>query len=181
MTVSVVAAEPATALVGLRLVNTGTPLLTAKLTGADVPPPGAGFVTVTESVPVAARSAAESWNVSVVAETNVVVCATPLTATAEPCTKLLPVAVTASGPEPIVALEGVRPASTGAGLLTAKGSAADAPPPGGRVIDSELKRACRGEVRRSDGAGKRRSGKHRRRACRSVDQRDRVGREGRRR
>ena len=42
VTVSVVAAEPATALVGLRLVNTGTPLLTAKLTGRGRTTAGGG-------------------------------------------------------------------------------------------------------------------------------------------
>jgi len=53
LTVNVNAALPAVLLGGDNVVTVGTGLFTAKLSaGVDVPPPGVGFVTVTEIVPV---------------------------------------------------------------------------------------------------------------------------------
>ena len=57
-TVKVNAAPPATMPVGLSDVIVGTGLLMVKVTPAEVPPPGAGFVTVTDGVPAAAISPA---------------------------------------------------------------------------------------------------------------------------
>jgi len=52
LTVRVNGASPAVALVGEILDVTGTGLLTVKVSaGVDVPPPGAGFVTVTDLRP----------------------------------------------------------------------------------------------------------------------------------
>src|SRR6266850_1178224 len=72
-TVKVNASPPANALPGDRLLRVGAGLLTGKVCAAEVPPPGAGVTTVTEAVPVAARSAAGIAAVSCVALTKVVV------------------------------------------------------------------------------------------------------------
>jgi hypothetical protein len=56
--VRVKAAPPAVALVGENDVIVGTGLLTVKLLVIEVPPPGAGLVTVTPKVPAVAMSAA---------------------------------------------------------------------------------------------------------------------------
>jgi hypothetical protein len=57
-TVSVNPAPPAVAEVGLRPVVVRTALLIVKVWALEVPPPGAGFATVTEAVPAVAMSAA---------------------------------------------------------------------------------------------------------------------------
>jgi hypothetical protein len=57
-TVNVNAAPPAVALVGESEVIAGTGLFTVNVDIPDVPPPGAGFVTVALSVPAVAMSAA---------------------------------------------------------------------------------------------------------------------------
>lgn len=57
VTVSVNAAVPANLLVGDKVLSVGAGLLTVKVSaGVDVPPPGVGFVTVTEIVPAVAIS-----------------------------------------------------------------------------------------------------------------------------
>jgi hypothetical protein len=58
LTVSVKAAPPAVAPAGESDVMVGTGLFTANGEFPDVPPPGAGFVTVTLKVPAAAMSGA---------------------------------------------------------------------------------------------------------------------------
>jgi len=58
LTVRVKAAPPAVAFAGENEVMVGTGLLTLKLVALDVPPPGAGFVTVTGNDPPVAMSAA---------------------------------------------------------------------------------------------------------------------------
>ncbi len=70
-TVSVNAPVPAVALVGDSPTNTGTGFvpLTAKIELPDVPPPGAGSVTVTCPVPAVAMSAAVIAAVNCVALT----------------------------------------------------------------------------------------------------------------
>jgi hypothetical protein len=57
-TVSVNPPEPASVLVGKIVVIAGTGLFTVKFTEFEVPPPGAGLVTVTGSVPALATSPA---------------------------------------------------------------------------------------------------------------------------
>ena len=79
--VRVKAAEPTATLAGCKVVIAGTGLFAAvivKVTAFEVPPPGAGFVTETAGVPVAATSAASIAAVSFVALTKVVTRATPL-------------------------------------------------------------------------------------------------------
>lgn len=58
-TVSVNAAVPALTVFGDMEVATGCGLFTVNVIAFDVPPPGAGFVTVTEGVPAAATSPAK--------------------------------------------------------------------------------------------------------------------------
>jgi hypothetical protein len=72
-TVSVKAGPPAMALVGTREVATGTGFLTVNVFAADVPPPGAGFFTVTGNVSAVAMSEARIMAVSFLLLTNVVV------------------------------------------------------------------------------------------------------------
>jgi hypothetical protein len=60
---------PAGALAGARPAIAGTGFVTEKLNAPEVPPPGAGVVTVTVRVPALATSAAVSCAVRLVAET----------------------------------------------------------------------------------------------------------------
>ena len=64
LTVRVKPGPPAVALLGEIELIAGTGLLTVNVLGADVPPPGPGFVTVTMNVPAVAISAAEIAAVS---------------------------------------------------------------------------------------------------------------------
>ena len=57
-TVTVIALDPAAAVAGEIAEIAGVGLLIAKAAAADVPPPGAALTTVTNAVPVAAKSAA---------------------------------------------------------------------------------------------------------------------------
>ncbi len=132
-TVRVNASPPANALPGDRLLRVGAGLLTGKVCAAEVPPPGAGVTTVTEAVPVAARSAAGIAAVSCVALTKVVVRAAPFHWTVAPFTKPLPVSVSVKPAPPTIALDGDSVASVGAGLLIVKVCAAEVPPPGAGV------------------------------------------------
>src|SRR6266404_29508 len=132
-TVRVNASPPANALPGDRLLRVGAGLLTEKVCAAEVPPPGAGVTTVTEAVPVAARSAAGIAAVSCVALTKVVVRAAPFHWTVAPFTKPLPVSVSVKPAPPTMALDGDSVVSAGAGLLIVKVCAAEVPPPGAGV------------------------------------------------
>ena len=69
VTVNVNCGPPAVAQVGLIAVVVGTGLLMVNITALDVPPPGAGFTTVTAAVPAVATRAAGTMAVSCVAET----------------------------------------------------------------------------------------------------------------
>ena len=86
----------------------------------DVPPPGAGFVTVTVAVPAVAISAAVIAAVNCVALTNVVVLAAPLNFTTDVDTKPVPLTVRVKAAPPAVALVGEREVTVGAGLLMVK-------------------------------------------------------------
>ena len=119
--VNVKATPPTVAEVGAREVSVGAEAaLIAKDTDADVPPPGAGFVTVTVAVPAVAISAAVIAAVSCVALTNVVVLAAPLNFTTDVDTKPVPFTVRVKAAPPAVALVGKREVSVGAGLLMVK-------------------------------------------------------------
>ncbi len=69
LTVSVKAALPEYAVVGLRLFVVGKGLLIVKVWALEVPPPGAGLNTVTVAVPAVAMSAAAIAAVNRVEET----------------------------------------------------------------------------------------------------------------
>jgi hypothetical protein len=63
-TVKVKSAEPTFREVGLMEVVVGTGLFTVRVWAPEVPPPGAGFVTVMERVPEERRSEARTVAVS---------------------------------------------------------------------------------------------------------------------
>jgi hypothetical protein len=117
-TVRVNAAPPAVALVGARVVIVGAGLLTVKFVGADVPPPGPVFVTVTGNVPAVAMSAAAIAAVTWVALTNVVAFALPLKVTPDPATNPVPFTVSVNAAPPAAALVGESVVIAGAGLFT---------------------------------------------------------------
>jgi hypothetical protein len=87
------------------------------VTAFDVPPPGAGFTTVTEAVPGDATSAAVTVAVSCVEETKAVVSAVPFQRTVEPETKLVPFTVRVSPPQPAGYEPGFSDVMVGTGLL----------------------------------------------------------------
>jgi len=86
----------------------------------DVPPPGAGFVTVTVAVPAVAISAAVIAAVNCVALMKVVVLVAPLNFTTDVATKPVPLTVRVKAALPAVALVGEREVAVGAGLLMVK-------------------------------------------------------------
>jgi len=130
LTVSVNPAAPAVALVGEIVVIAGGGLVTGKLTVPEVPPPGAGLLTNKGSDARAAISVVETWIVSCVALTNVVVRAVPLKLTTEEWLKLVPFTVSVKAAPPTVALAGESVETVGNGLFTVNGEFADVPPPG---------------------------------------------------
>jgi hypothetical protein len=67
--------------------------MTVKLTAFEVPPPGAGVVTVTATMAAEAREAAGIVAVNCVEFTKVVAIAEPPKLTIEPVTKFVPVTV----------------------------------------------------------------------------------------
>ena len=74
LTVKVKAVSPANLVIGDKLLTVGTGLFTVTINGGvDVPPPGVGFVTVTEAVPPVANSEAAICAVNCVEFTKVAV------------------------------------------------------------------------------------------------------------
>jgi hypothetical protein len=108
-TVSVNPAPPAVAEAGLRPVVVGTGLLIVKVWALEVPPPGAGFTTVTWAVPAVAMSAAVITAVNWVEETYVVARLDPFQFTVEPEAKAVPFTVSVNPAPPAVAEVGLRP------------------------------------------------------------------------
>src|SRR3989454_1016756 len=133
LTVSVKAAPPAVALVGVSPVIVGMGLSTGNVCAAEVPPPGVGVNTVTCGVPAVAMSAAVIAAVSCVALMTVVVRVLPFQRTVEPLTKLAPFTVRVNASPPANPLPGVRLLTVGAGLMIEKVCAAEVPPPGAGV------------------------------------------------
>ena len=86
----------------------------------EVPPPGAGLVTVTVAVPAVAISAAVIATVNCVVLANVVVLEAPLNFTTDVDTKPVPLTVRVKAAPPAVALAGEREVAVGAGLLMVK-------------------------------------------------------------
>ena len=114
--VNVKAAPPTVAEVGAKEVSVGPEaalIVNDRL--PDVPPPGAGFVTVTVAVPAVAISAAVIAAVNCVALTNVVVLAAPLNFTTDVDSKPVPFTVRVKAASPAVALVGEREVAVGAG------------------------------------------------------------------
>ena len=133
-TVSVNAAPPVIALFGERDEIVGSGLFTVKFAEDDVPPPGAGFVTVTGNMPPVARSVARIDAVTFVALTNVVVSALPLKFTTAPLTKPVPFTVSVNPAPPSVVFVGETELIVGGGLFTVKFAGVDGPPPGAGLI-----------------------------------------------
>lgn len=117
--VSVKPALPASTEVGLMLVSVGTGLLTAKLSALVVPPPGAGFVTVTLAEPVFAMSAAAIAACNCVAFTSVVVLAEPFQFTTDVLLKFVPFTVKVNAAPPTIVVFGLKLVRVGAGLAAA--------------------------------------------------------------
>ena len=137
VTASVNSAPPATTLLGLSAVDTGVGFgaTTVNVSGADVPPPGAGVATVTGTAPAFAMSAATMETRSSVLLTKVVGRPTPFHRTTDELTKLLPVTASVKSAPPATALLGLRAVATGVGFgaTIVNVSAADVPPPGAGV------------------------------------------------
>jgi hypothetical protein len=115
--VNVNAAPPAVALVGAIDVSVGAGFapLTGKLTVFDVPPPGAGFVTVTGNVPAVEISLARIAAVICVALTKVVARALPLKFTTDVDTNPVPFTVNVNAAPPVAAFGGESVVITGVG------------------------------------------------------------------
>jgi hypothetical protein len=129
VTVNVKSVLPAATQFGLIEVVVGTGLLMVNVTAFDVPPPGAGFTTVTDAVPALAIRAAGTVAVSCVALTYVVVSAVPFQFTVEPETKLVPFTVNVNCAPPAVAEVGLIEVIVGTGLLMVMTSVAVPVPP----------------------------------------------------
>jgi len=95
----------------------GTGLLTMNGEFPDVPPPGAGLVTITLNVPAVAMSAGVIDAVTCVALTNAVVRALPLKFTTEDELKFVPFTVSVNAAPPFVALAGESVVIAGTGLF----------------------------------------------------------------
>jgi len=133
LTVKAKAAPPAVALDGARELMEGPALLTLNAELPEVPPPGAGFDTVTWAVPGVATSVAGMAAFNCVAPTNVVVRADPFQLTTEPLTNPLPFTVKVKAAPPAVALDGAREPMEGPALLTLNAELPEVPPPGAGV------------------------------------------------
>ena len=135
-TVRVKAPLPALALVGEMFVIVGTGLVAALMSKTDageVPPPGAGLVTVICEVPEAAMSAALMAAEICVALTKVVVREVPFQFTVEVLMKFVPLTVSVKAAAPEVTLVGESEEIVGEGLLVAvmvKVACELLPPPG---------------------------------------------------
>jgi len=123
-------APPCSAELGEIWISVGTGSLTATPEAAEVPPPGAGFVTVTWNVPALAMSEALMVAVILVAFTKVVVRGDPAQFTTEVLTKFVPFTVRVNAAPPASALLGASEVMLGLGLSTTKASEPDTPPPG---------------------------------------------------
>jgi hypothetical protein len=140
LTVNVNVPEPAVTPVGESEVIAGTgfdPAVTLKFIELDVPPPGAGFVTVIAGVPTLVMSVAKIAAVNCVALTNVVTRALPPKFTTELEIKFVPLTVNVNAPLPAVAPVGESDVIVGAGFVPPvmlKFSEFDVPPPGAGFV-----------------------------------------------
>jgi len=104
--------------------------LVVKVKALEVPPPGAGFTTVTGTLPALAMSVARIAAFSTVLLTKVVVRFSPFQCTDEVETKFVPVTFNVNAASPAVALDGVSVVAVGNGLLMVNVSVPEVPPPG---------------------------------------------------
>lgn len=135
-------AWPATPLVGLMEARVGDGfgwLAMVNTKFVVVPPPGAGFVTVTLAGPTVVMSLDRIAAVSCVELTKVVVLPLPLNFTVEVETKPVPFTVNVKPAPPAVAPFGLSDVIAGAGLLTANEELPEAPPPGNGFVTDTLK------------------------------------------
>jgi hypothetical protein len=133
ITTSVNPDEPAAIVLGDNDVIVGAGFVaavTVNVAAADVPPPGARFVTVTEGVPTVATSIGRIVAVSCVEFTNVVTAASPLNVTRDPFTKFVPFTVNVNDAEPAAMVLGDNDDIVGTGLFIWNGTTDDVPPPG---------------------------------------------------
>jgi len=96
----------------------------------DVPPPGAAFTTVTDTVPAVVTRLAGTVAVTWVEETNVVVKLVAPNLITEPETKFVPVTVRVNEALPAATHVGFIEVVVGAGLLIVNVAEFDVPPPG---------------------------------------------------
>jgi hypothetical protein len=136
-TVSVKSGPPAAVEVGVKEVVVGTGFVvavTVNVCALEVPPPGVGFVTVIDAVPVASTSEARIVASSVELEMNVVERDEPFQLTLEPDTKLVPVTVSVKSGLPAAVEVGLREVVVGTGFRIVNVCALEVPPPGGKFV-----------------------------------------------
>jgi len=133
LTVSVNPDAPANLLAGEMSVVVGTGLFTVKVCVLELPPPGAGFTTLTKKIPATARSEVAMAAVTCVEFTKVVVREEPAHCTTDVAMKFVPFTVKLNPASPAVALVVPRLVVVGTGLLTWKLTEFDVPPPGAGV------------------------------------------------
>src|SRR5271155_4898103 len=116
--------------------GTDAPAEIVKTATAEVPPPGAGFVTVIFAVPAVAMSLAKIAAVSCIEPTNVVTRGLPFQFTLELLMKPPPVTVSVNAAPPAATDEGLRFETVGAGFAGASMKnvmSFEMPPPGAGV------------------------------------------------
>lgn len=111
---------PGARLAGERLIEPTAGLFTGSITASEVPPPGAAFTAVSESVPATDTSAAVNATFTCVAPTYVVVCALPFTLITVAGTNPVPVSVTTGELAPVSSISGEIDVIAGAGLSTSR-------------------------------------------------------------
>jgi len=130
LTVNTKSASPASLFVGEILVSVGTGLLTVRLTGFELPPPGSELKTVIGKSPFATTSAAVICAVICVELTRVLGRSLPLKRTTELALKLVPLTVNTKAASPANLVVGEMVVTVGTGLLTARSLELEIPPPG---------------------------------------------------
>jgi hypothetical protein len=119
VTVRLSAGEPAAAEFGLSEVSVGVGFeagVIVKATAAELPPPGAGLLTVIDALPAACRSPVLTCAVSDVALLYVVGRAAPFHIAVDDEMKFVPVSVIVTAAEPADAEAGLIDVSVGAGF-----------------------------------------------------------------
>ena len=127
---SVNAASPAKTVAGFRFVNAGAGLFIVNIASGESPPPGGGVFTESFKIAAEARSVTDKRMESFVAEIKIVPRSTPLTFTVESGLKPVPFTVKTVAALPTKTEFGLSVIEPGAGLLIAKLSVLEVPPPG---------------------------------------------------